>query len=747
MSEEKRPHIHAESNWIYPIQFVQVGDLDNVPAPLVRISTCGGITIEVLQEVLTTDPPQGRYAAVTPQQRRQGSTTGRNLLNVLVSLPRHYAAKGWLTEKLYHNKNEDDEVAWGGMARVDNIVTLLRGLLCPPGIEGEKALRKALVTYIPNRFESGPGYQLATEPLLWLDVDAIECFVKQACLLEQGGKNALPLWEQAYTLASKGSYLPDELYSDWASDKRSEVDGYLRQTVHALYRLYLARDEEADEEQALLLLRTYWQIHPTDEDVFRPLLELLGKRGCIQEADEYYHHLCQKLDLEGRDPNQRTQNTIQNVYAEQHQQSRNSTQIREYPSLLSTPSHITQRKETADLFPLALMPNFWGKEDHLSIVLSNPVKQSTSAYTHLVSFSEKFPESPFLELQQKLTQEVTTLNISDKNNEGCLLSRREALLAIAVLAMPMFAPSQKRLASLDIEETLSSLATSIHACWQLSNDFDICAVHSALSTYTPLLISITRQSPSHRKVAAHLTAQVFLLSAIIGRHVANLQAAEDSCKEAIMYSEIAEDPILHIATLRHLAMIYYYAKRHKQELALYQQMMPLLSLGTISPMVQSFVHAGRAGTQALSGSSHEARVSLALARETFSQQPNAEACPLYIDYDYSQLFISEGLTYYDLGCYEEALESFLQVDGLSPKIPVAERGRLEFLNCQALSILRLPHRDREMQQCINYWKAGIQGAMALKSRQRYDEACRIYELMTFVWPYEKKIIELREIIE
>ena len=254
---------------------------------------------------------------------------------------------------------------------------------------------------------------------------------------------------------------------------------------------------------------------------------------------------------------------------------------------------------------------------------------------------------------------------------------------------------------------------------------------------------VMRHSPSHRKVVAHLAAEAFLLEAIIGRHITGLSAAEASCKEAVLYSEIAEDPVLHLAALRHLAMIYYYAKRHKEELALYQHMKHFLSLKTIPPIMQSFVYVGWAGAQAINGLQQEARTSLAFARETFFLQPTTEICPLYIDYNYSQLFASEGLTYYDLGCYTEALDAFLQVDGLSPKIPVAERGRLEFLNCQALTVLHLPNRDREMQQCIDYWTAGIQGSLTLKSRQRYDEACRIYEAMELVWPHEKKIKELR----
>jgi tetratricopeptide (TPR) repeat protein len=316
--EEIQQTHHDASDTIYPIQFVQVGNLHSVPAPLVRVSTCGEVTLEVLHKVIDTEPAQGFYRVVTPQQRRKGSSSALNLLKVLVSLPGHTVSKDWLSEHFPRNRSdEEDEEGWVSLVRVDNIVSLLRSLLCPPGIVGEETLRKALITFVKNHRESGPSYRLAAEPLLWLDVDVIAASVQQACLLEQQGKDALPYWEQAYTLASKGSFLRDEPYSDWARDKCLEIEGYLRQAVHALHRLYLARDGEAGEERVLLLLRSYWQTHPTDEDLLRPLLELLGKRDCVQEALDYYQRLCERLEKEGGAPDIRTQKTVQNLHTRQ----------------------------------------------------------------------------------------------------------------------------------------------------------------------------------------------------------------------------------------------------------------------------------------------------------------------------------------------------------------------------------------------------------------------------------------------
>jgi len=310
------------SELVFPIQFVRVGLLTRVPAPLVRITTCGGVSLEVLHEVISIDPPLARYRLVNLPERGKGSSTALNLLKLLVSLPAHAATRDWLAEHLPHHRwrrsrtqpqEEDDEEMEAGLLRVDNVVTALRKLLCPPYIEGDHLLRPVLVAFLKNHQDSGPGYQLAPAPLIWLDVDEMASLVQVACQREQQGQEALSLWEEVYALSTRGSYLPLEVYSDWASDRREEIEGYGKQAVLALRRLYLVRDGQAAEERVLLLLRTYCRTHPTDEDVLRPLIELLGQRDCVQEALTYYRRLCSLLEEEGSEPDPRTQRLIEQV--------------------------------------------------------------------------------------------------------------------------------------------------------------------------------------------------------------------------------------------------------------------------------------------------------------------------------------------------------------------------------------------------------------------------------------------------
>ncbi len=289
-----------------PIQVMAVGNLAHVPVPLVRVTCCGLLTLETVTEMVSTDPPLARYVPLSSEQLRgRGVAPALQLLKMLLSRPHRFALKDWLLEQFCHDRDLFTS------ARLENIVWQLRSLLCPPAYE---ELRAHLVTLVRGSTSSGNGYQLASYPLIWADVDALTWNVEQAARMERFGDDPLPYWERAYALAKRGIFLPDELYSDWATARRGEVTGILRQSVQALARLYLARYGQVGEEEALLLLRSYWQEHPQEEDVLRPLMELLGKRERYQEALEYYERLKSLLEADDCQPDPRTQDVAEYLH-------------------------------------------------------------------------------------------------------------------------------------------------------------------------------------------------------------------------------------------------------------------------------------------------------------------------------------------------------------------------------------------------------------------------------------------------
>ena len=191
---------------------------------------------------------------------------------------------------------------------------MLRDLLCPPAYA---SLRKVLLAHTSSG--SGSGYQLASYPLIWVDADALAWNVEQAIRMERFGDDPLPFWQRAYELAKRGEYLPDEVYSEWADFRREEIAGMRRQSVLALARLYTEQHSKAGEEEALRLLRSYWTEHPREEDVLRPLMELLGWRDRYQEALAYYEKLCAVLEEEGQQPDPHTRDVAEYVRTKQVQ--------------------------------------------------------------------------------------------------------------------------------------------------------------------------------------------------------------------------------------------------------------------------------------------------------------------------------------------------------------------------------------------------------------------------------------------
>ncbi len=298
----------------------------DVTIPLARVTTCGGLVIEVFHTIQpgpdgqpqpVYGPPDATWLAM------KGASTALTLLGMLASQPRCFASKDWLSEKLGHPPTEEDEDG-EGLKRLDNVVYLLRHLLFPPRAEEtsqDRQLRRRLVAYQRASSESGPGYRLASMPLLWLDVVEIGAHLKRARRLEQFGEDGLSEWQAAYELAKQGSFLPQEVYSDWATWRRQEVEAQWWDCVQVLYKRYREQGD-AGEEQALRILREYWLQHVTNEDALRPLLELLGKREWYGQAEEYYRLLCKALEEEGAEPDRRTQETIEFVRALQIQRKR-----------------------------------------------------------------------------------------------------------------------------------------------------------------------------------------------------------------------------------------------------------------------------------------------------------------------------------------------------------------------------------------------------------------------------------------
>jgi hypothetical protein len=117
------------------------------------------------------------------------------------------------------------------------------------------------------------------------------------------------------------------------------------------------------------------------------------------------------------------------------------------------------------------------------------------------------------------------------------------------------------------------------------------------------------------------------------------------------------------------------------------------------------------------------------------------------DFNESNLILEDGLTCYHLEQYEKALQVFgnaIDFPTFKPLVPASsERVRLEIINNEILASLKRPKKDMELS--INLWRAGIQGTVALRSEQRFQEAVMAYNIMQALWPGDTRIKEIRDL--
>src|SRR5579859_2012688 len=276
----------------------------------IRLSVFGPLGIEW----------RGSSVPFPPERLRgKGAATALSLLKALLCQPLRFASRDWILEQFWPESSRKS-----AEERLHDVATGLRQILCPTSAT-------KILHYIHAGPRSGSGYRLEAYPGLWVDADAFEWYMEQALRLDRFDHPSLTLWEQAYQLASRGPFLPEEIYCDWAVQRRQDLEGKYRQCVHRIAHLLR---ESGYREEAILRLRTFWVAHPMDEDSLRPLMELLAEQERFGEAQDYYHHLVTVLAEDHLAPDARTEDVMHVVATQQiHRQH--------FVSL--PPTHISER--------------------------------------------------------------------------------------------------------------------------------------------------------------------------------------------------------------------------------------------------------------------------------------------------------------------------------------------------------------------------------------------------------------------
>jgi transcriptional regulator with XRE-family HTH domain len=366
-------------------------------------------------------------------------------------------------------------------------------------------------------------------------------------------------------------------------------------------------------------------------------------------------------------------------------------------------------------------------------------------------------------ISQELESDISMNEHPDKNeqpqqNRGFAdLSRRDALrrlalLPIQALGLDALTITQKWAP----EDVLSHCAAGITACDRLSKGQgeDMSFAYGVLTTYLSPLKEIVDQSSLHRQEAALLVAQALLIKAKLSLHREGSKRAISYGRQADIYSKESGNISLQLIILMCLAWMYSCDKQPKQALdTVYKAKSLLLNLQKsgipVHYFIQSDVYGGVAKYQARNGFDEEAIIAIQEAKQAFFTPTASEDDPAPVgnDFNYSTHLLDDGLTYYHLEQYEQALGVFanaIDLKTLEPKVPVSsERVRIEIINNGTLASLKCAEKNMELS--IRLWKAGIQGAVDLRSEQRFGEALTAYDIMQALWPGDKRIKELRDL--
>jgi transcriptional regulator with XRE-family HTH domain len=352
----------------------------------------------------------------------------------------------------------------------------------------------------------------------------------------------------------------------------------------------------------------------------------------------------------------------------------------------------------------------------------------------------------------------------EDNNMNDAISRRDALRFLALVPVDMLSLSQfgavfKK--GITYDDILKYCAAGVVACWYLRKGKELVFADETVSKYIPTLKAMAQAAPSaQRKAAAEILAQCLLLKSPLSRLLHASNDAISYAQQAEIYAEQAGSLLLRVLALRTQAISYnklnhwilalqatekakiLLEERDKRDQQKHSSASSQPAEEPLPQLVYSYVYAGLATYQARNGQKEDALLSLRKAHTTFFSPAADEQAPILIDHNQTNVVYMDGMTHYHLGLYKEALDSLAQT-GYHMH---SEENRVEVLIDEVMTEVSRNDQPRDMQWCIDRWTQGMQGAKALQSQQRINEAIQAYTAMCAAWPGEKRLKDLREYI-
>ncbi len=657
------------------------------------------------------------------------------LLKLLLSSAYRSATKAWLAETLWPEAEPEHAQRSLRMAKNE-----LSKLLRIP--QGHSLLRETT---------DGLGLYLVSQDELEVDADVFATAVQAAARAEHTSlpEQVLCLWQHAYDVWT-GVYLPGDVALDWTEPRRLELETLYGLCVQRLALLYRVSGQLSEAER---ILRSYWATHLTDEEVLLQLMELVATQGRPLTALRFYHvsvqALRQELDV-----------------APCEQLKLLAGQLRKQRIAVSFAPAGTQQNLDAS-YQLSSDGLLWPANTFMSsemalegvkgaTVLGEQTMRLIQAITHW------YGRATFCDhLQSLLHQELKRWTTMTQSNDELLISRRMALATLVAMPLelvPLILGGQR--SPLMLEEFLPACTASISACWHLMMGDGLPTVVAQLPTYLPALEMLAQRPSRYQKIAAHLTAQGYLLMNLVASHNnLNFSLKEVYCQRAEHYGSIAEDQALSLTAMTKLAGTFYMENKLNKALYVYEKAMALVSdpRNQVSPFLQNQVFGQAAQAYARSGQVQDALRCVSKAREVPLEQAHHEQ-PMYLAADWGMfsslswtaqtyeylgnLALDRGLVKRSRVLYTGVQQTLTQIETLGPTIVVPEFWRVEVILHQAKTAIDLG----EMERFQTSFQAGAQAARALGSQRRKQEAIDNWKTARLRWPDETVIRDLADLL-
>ena len=196
----------------------------------------------------------------------------RQLFKVLLSRPNRRTGKEEVIELLWPDSDPET-----GSTNLRSAIHAMRHSL------GTLEAQSGIAVVFADRH----SVWLRSDADLWLDADEFEQTLEQA----RHAPDPMPLLRQADALYA-GDYLPEDLYEDWAAERR---DNLKRAWTSLQFQLAQHWEGCGDGDAAASSLQRLLQADPCDERAARELMRLLTQHGRRSEAVRVYQRLVRAL--------------------------------------------------------------------------------------------------------------------------------------------------------------------------------------------------------------------------------------------------------------------------------------------------------------------------------------------------------------------------------------------------------------------------------------------------------------------